>query len=105
MQTLFIPLVIILTPITILFFLLRYFKKSKTISTSLKIVLGFAFAIIGLLTSFYAMIASIAGMSQNGIRCATGAAFFIPLGFLVNIIGIPLLLVLFKSANSKTVHI
>ena len=45
------------------------------------------------------------GMSQKGIRCATGAVAFIPPGFIVNIIGVPILLVSFKNANKKSLEV
>ena len=105
MQILIIPFVIIFVPITILFFLLQFLKKINKISTSLKVGLGFVFVIVGLMMSFYAMTISIEGMSQKGIRCATGAVAFISLGFIVNIVGVPLLLALFKNGNTKALHV
>ena len=57
------------------------------------------------MTSFCAMIISIDGMGQKGIRWATGAVVFIPLGVIVNIVGVPLLLVLFKNAHAKSLYV
>ena len=105
MQILLTPLIIIFIPITILFFLLQSFKKSRQISISSKIALGLTFIIFGILASLFAMIVSINGMGQEGIKCATGAVAFIPLGFMIHIVGVPLLLILFKNRKSKTVEV
>ena len=43
------------------------------------------------------VVVSIKGKIDSGITCATGAVAFIPLGLLVNVIGIPLLLVSFQK--------
>jgi hypothetical protein len=104
MQILLVPIIIILIPITILLFVLYFLKKSKKISWSLKVGLGSVIIIVGLLASFYAMTISINGMSQKGIRCATGAVAFIPIGFIGNIVGVPLLLILFKNTNANNVN-
>lgn len=105
MQTLIIPFIIIFIPTIMLLSLLQYLRMTNQISTSLKVFLGFAFVIVGMLASFYAMTVSMDGMSQKGIRCATGAIAFIPLGFIVNIIGVPILLVSFKNANRKSLEV
>jgi len=102
MKILLVPVIIILIPIPILFLLLQYLKKRRSVSTYSKVALGFSFLIFGLLASFFAMIVSINGMGEKEIWCATGAVAFLPLGFIVNIIGIPLLLVQFRNGKSKS---
>lgn len=71
----------------------------------LKIALGLVFMAIGIASTFFAMIISISGMSDEGITCATGAVAFIPLGFLTNVIGIPLLLILSKGGTNQNFQI
>jgi hypothetical protein len=97
MKILLIPLLSVLTPVAALFFLLRYLNKTKRISALLKIALGLIFIPVGLLATYMAVVVSIKGMIGNGITCATGAVAFIPLGLLVNVIGIPFLLVSFQK--------
>ena len=62
----------------------------------MKIALGIVFIAAGIIATYLATLTSMYGMSEKGVRCVTGAVFFIPLGFLVNVIGIPLFLILFK---------
>jgi len=96
MNILLIPFLIILTPLIILFFTLRYLNKTSQISVLMKIALGIIFIATGIIATYFAMLTSMYGMSEKGVKCVTGAVFFIPLGFLVNVIGIPVFLILFK---------
>lgn len=97
MTILVLPSLLILLPISLLFFLLKYWAKRKAISIGLKLLLGTIFVIVGLLTSLYAMTISMKGMADKNIRCMTGAIVFIPFGLFVHLIGVPMLLILFKS--------
>jgi hypothetical protein len=105
MKILLIPFLIILIPLVILFFFLRHLTKAKKISVLLKIALGLVFIAIGIPTTFFAMTISISGMSDKGINCMTGAVAFIPLGFIVNLIGIPLLLALTKGRTKENLEV
>jgi hypothetical protein len=97
MQILIIPLLITLIPVATLFFVLRHLGKTKKISLFLKIALGLIFIAIGLVATYFAIVVSIKGITDKGISCATGAVVFLPLGILLNIIGIPLLLISFQK--------
>jgi hypothetical protein len=55
------------------------------------------FIALGLLSSFYAMIIVINSLSEKGVRCATGAVGIIPVGFLINLIGIIILIMAFRN--------
>lgn len=92
MKTLILPLLLIILPIALLFFILKYWTKKYELSMVLKIALGLIFIAIGLFTSYYAVSMSIEGMADKQIKCFTGVAAFIPFSFVTNIIGIPLLL-------------
>jgi len=104
MKILLIPFLIILSPLVILYFVLRDINKTKKISVLLKIALGLVFIIIGIMTTYFAMAISMGGMSEKGITCMTGVIVFIPLGFFVNVIEVPLLLILFKSGTHKNIR-
>ena len=91
------PSLLILLPIVLLFFLLKYWTKRKPISIGLKIILGIVFVAIGLLTSFYAITISLEGMADKNITCMTGVIVFIPFGWLTYIVGVPFLLSLSKK--------
>ncbi len=105
MKILLIPFLIILTPLLILFFVLWYLNKTKRVSVLIKIALGLVFIPIGIMTTYFAIITSMNGMSENGVTCMTGVVAFIPLSFLVNVIGIPLLLILFKSGIKENLQV
>ena len=93
MKTLIIPLLLILSPISILFLFL--FKTNNNVtSLKKKVVLGTLFIIIGLITSLYAINISMNGMLEQNIRCMTGVIIFIPFAIITNCIGIPLLIFL-----------
>ena len=98
MKILVLPLIITFLPIIVLFLILKYWAKTKKISFVAKIVLSVLFIAISLLTTFYAVIVSIEGMTENQVQCVTGAIVFIPLG-LLNVIGVPLLLFSNRSEN------
>lgn len=68
----------------------------------LKVTLGVVFMTIGIMTTYLAMTMAMNGLSEKGIRCMTGIAVFIPLSFVVNIVGIPLVLLFYKS-NTKNI--
>ena len=101
MKILILPTLLILLPIAILFFILKYWTKAKGISTGMKILLGIIFITVGLLTSFYAMTVSLEGMADKNVKCATGVVVFIPFGLFTYLAGVPLLLTLFKSKKLK----
>ena len=48
MNILILPLLIILLPVTLLFSIIKYWKKGKQVSIVQKIVLGIVFAVLGL---------------------------------------------------------
>lgn len=98
MKALLIPLIIILTPILLLFIILRYLNNTNGASLMLKISLGVVFIAIGIMATIFAMIMSVNALSEKGVTCMTGIAVFVPISFAVNIVGIPLLLIFYKSA-------
>jgi len=101
MKILLLPSLLIMIPIISLFFLLKYLTKRKAVSMGLKLLLGTIFISFGLLTSLYAMTISMKGMADKNIQCMTGAIVFIPFGLFVYLVGVPLLLILFKSRTFK----
>ena len=101
MKILVFPLIIILLPIIFLFLIIKYWKKGSRISIGLKILFGIIFAILGLATTYMAIIVSISGVMDKGIRCASGVVIFIPMSLFINIIGIPLVLFLEKSIRQN----
>lgn len=105
MKIIILPFILVLVPILILFITLHYLAKHNRISTSLKIGFGIFFVALGILATFYATLMSIEGIAENGIQCATGAVFFIFSGILVNLAGIPLLLIFFRNTPAKISNI
>jgi len=97
MKILILPMALIFLPIACLFILLKYTEKLNHLSIFTKSVLAVLLMSIGILFSYFAILLSIEGMSENGIQCMTGVVFFIPVGLLVNVIGIPTLLFLKKA--------
>jgi len=100
-KVLFLPLLIILLPMGILFLILKYWSKQKDISLGSKIGLGLVFSAFGIWASFYAMFVSMEGMVDKGIICTTGTLVVVPFGVLINAFGVPLLLFLFKGKSIK----
>lgn len=96
MKILILPSLLILLPLGILFLILKYWTKGKSISIGIKFFLGIIFITLGLLTSFYAMTLSLEGMMDKNIKCATGVVVFIPFGLFTYMIGVPLLISLYK---------
>lgn len=92
MKILILPLLLTLLPVALLFFILRYFRKQKDFSIALKIGLGLIFIAAGLMASYYAILVSIQGMSENKIQCMTGVVIFIPLGLAIYFVAVPFLL-------------
>jgi len=97
MKILIIPLLLISLPIFVLFLIVKYWKKDKKIPITLKIVLGMVFIILGLVLTYCAIIVSMHGHTDKGIQCATGVVALIPIGLLVNFIGIPAILISEKN--------
>ena len=100
METLLIPLVIILAPFFKLLLVLSYLNGKST-SWFLKISVGLVFIAIGIITTFWAMTMASHALSEKGVRCMTGLAVFILLGLLVNIVGIPSLLIFYKVGTKN----
>jgi len=94
-------LIIICIPVIILFFLLHYLKRSNKLSGSLKLLLGISFITLSLPVSFCAMTILLNEMAGKRISCGTGAVAIMPFGLLINLIGITVLLVLFKTRTSS----
>ncbi|MEO8819692.1 MAG: hypothetical protein ABI267_00080 [Ginsengibacter sp.] len=92
MKILILPLLLTLLPAALLFFILKYFRRQKDFSVALKIGLGLVFIAVGLISSYYAILLSIQGMSESKIECMTGVGVFIPLGLAIYFVGVPLLL-------------
>ena len=101
MLILVLPIIIVLFPVVILFFIVKHWKKEKEISSSWKIVLGLGFVILGAVFIILAMIVSIHGHGVAGIKSATGVVALIPIGIKVNLIGIPLILILEKKIRER----
>lgn len=91
MKILFLPILVILAPLFLLGFILAYWKRLKSISIGWKVALGFAFVILGALTSVCATFISMKGMLEANIKCLTGIIIFVPYGVITYIIGVPLL--------------
>ena len=97
MKILIIPLFVILLPTIGLFLTIKCWKKDKKISIGLKFLLGVTFVLVGLVATWFSVIVSVWGHmtpDASGGVCASGAVIFIPLGLIVNFIGIPLVLIL-----------
>jgi hypothetical protein len=88
-------------PITLLFLIIKYWKKGNRVSIGLKILLGIIFSILGLAATYVATIVSISGHIDKGLQCASGVVVFIPIGLFINIIGIPLMLFLEENIRGK----
>jgi len=88
-----VPTLIILLPVTLLFLIIKYWKKDKKVSIGLKITLGVVFILLGLVLTYVAIIVSIQGHMNKGIQCASGVVTFIPMSLFINFIGIPLILI------------
>ncbi len=103
MKILIFPIIIQLIPLIALFLVLRFLRKTQTVSIFLKIALGLITFILGLPVTYLAMNISMSGMSDKGITCAIGAITFIPLGLLLYVFGIPIILYHSKKhqRNSK----
>jgi len=102
MKILILPLFIILLPVISLYLIIKYWKKDVQISRWFKITLGVVFFIIGLIFSYFAILVSIWGYMDKGIKCASGVVALIPLSLFVNIVGIPLILLLKRKIHEKT---
>lgn len=92
MKILVLPLLLILLPIGILWLILKYLPKKQAITTGMKIALGFIFIAAGLVSTFYAMLISLDGMSDKNIKCANGVIVFIYFGLVIYMAAVPLLL-------------
>jgi len=99
MIILFFPLLLVLLPSAILFLIIKFWRKNKKNSIGEKVALGVGFIILGLILTYLAVIVSIYGHRVNGIQCATGAVVFIPIGLIVNLIGIPLILIIARKGT------
>jgi len=102
MKILILPLFIILLPVTLLFLIIKYWKKGKHVSIVQKIVLGITFAALGFVLMYVAIIVSVHGHADRGIQCASGVIIFIPMSLFVNFIGIPLILFLERNIRGIT---
>jgi hypothetical protein len=72
------------------------YKDGEPISAINKIGLGLFFLILAVGASFGAVYAFAWGMSSAGEKCVTAAIGMIPIGFLINLVGIPTILILVK---------
>lgn len=96
MKILLLPLLITTLPIGILGLMLKFLLKGKKLSILKKIGLILLFAAFQLLASICAMFVSISGITDDGNKCATGAASFLFFG-LIAMIGILVIVVLYKE--------
>src|SRR5688572_26002448 len=101
METLFIPLVIILLPFLMMYLILRYLNNAKGVTWLLKISLGLLFMAIGMMAIIFAIQMSLNGLLEKGVKCMTGIVVFIPIG-IASIVGIPLLLIFYKGSPKKS---
>jgi hypothetical protein len=101
MKILILPLILILLPVASLFIWLKYAERSNRLSVLSKIMLALVAIPVGLLLSHFAILMSIESMQENGIECMTGVVSFIPVAFLSNAIGIPILL--FSKRDSEII--
>lgn len=95
------PFTVLTSPLIFLVIVLLQFRKVMFISITLKIILGTIFLFLGIATTFLAMKISINELLEKGVYCMTGVGVFIPIGLVVNFIGIPI--ILFSLKNNKTV--
>ena len=82
-------------PLVVLIVAMNYWTKRRTISIGLNFILGIVFIAIGLIISFYAMLVSMKGMTENNITYVTGASIFLFFGFLIYLFSIPMILLFF----------
>ncbi|OPZ32173.1 MAG: hypothetical protein BWZ00_00102 [Bacteroidetes bacterium ADurb.BinA174] len=94
MKIFFFPLLITLIPVVVLLLFLRYWKREKSFSLLVKILVGSAFLFLAVCFTYLAMRLSIEGHMEKGISCATGVITFIPISLILNGCGIPLILIL-----------
>ena len=97
MKVLVLPLLLTLLPIAVLFLILNFWFKRNQVSILIKISLGIIFFALGIIASFFAMQLSMGGMVDKNIKCVTGAIVFMPLGFLIYSIAIPVILLFYKK--------
>jgi hypothetical protein len=84
-----IPLImILLAPIVQIGLLLRRLKNVSFISTA---VITLVMVTLGIFLSFMATLFSLHGFDLAGIKCATGAGFFVVVGSMFSITVIPLI--------------
>jgi len=63
--------------------------------------LGIVFILTGLVFSYAAMIVSIWGHREGGIKCASGVVVFIPISLFVYVIGVPFILLLASNIRKE----
>lgn len=97
MKILLLPIVIIFLPVIALWFLINYIKPKAGYSLPVKIILAILVIPVGFVAAYYAILLSIEGMTEKGITCMTGIAFFIPVSLFADLICIPYLLFFYKK--------
>jgi hypothetical protein len=99
----FLPFICLCSPMMILTLVLIYRPKEEDLKTSEKLLLGFIAMIGAVIMSFVAFHIFAIQLSSSGVKCVTGAIFFIPLGIVINLIGVPLILLQNKSLGSRDI--
>lgn len=88
MITMFLCLVLILMPVTGLWFLYPKFTKNTNLPFMLKLAIGVIFFSIGLVVTYAAMLLQINALSSHGISNMGGVKMLIPVGIFTNLVGI-----------------
>lgn len=99
MKILLLPLILTLLPIILFFLIFKFYLKKRDVSLWIKIVLGIVFFGLGLLASYFSTLVSIEGMVSENIRCVTGSIVFVPFGMILYSIGIPSIVLFFKTKD------
>lgn len=102
-KILIIPLIITALPMLLMLIIYRIQRKINSFWLTLLAVVPVV--LIGFFTPFFAISVSANGFAQNGIKSATGAAVFLPVGgaftFATIILGIVICMRSFRSKSSK----
>ena len=100
---LLISLFLLLLPPILLFILLRYlYKNGEPISVLNKIALGLFFLLVAFGAIFCSFWAFAGGMSNAGNTSVNAALGIVPIGLIINLIGITSILILVKPKSHRS---
>lgn len=92
MITMFLCIVLMLMPVTGLWFLYPKLTKGVRLPFMLKLAIGVIFFSIGLVVTYASMLLQINALSSHGISNMSDVRMLIPAGIVINLIGIAYIL-------------